>query len=76
MNSCVYQPLSTPVSPPLSSPVTTCIITCITNTRDIPGTLVKKPICKYAHGHIFGKRATKYAQGVFYRSLSRAVTGV
>ncbi len=23
-----------------------------------------------------GKRATKYAQGVFYRSLSRAVTGV
>ncbi len=42
----------------------------------IPGTPVKKPIRKYAHGRIFGKRATKYAQRVFYRSLSRAVTGV
>ncbi len=42
----------------------------------IPGTPVKKPIRKYARGRIFGKRATKYTQGVFYRSLSRAVTGV
>ncbi len=42
----------------------------------IPGPPVKKPIRKYAHGRIIGKRAPKYAQGVFYRSLSRAVTGV
>ncbi len=45
--------------------------------RVVPGIPVKKPIRKYAHGRIFGKRATKYgAQGVFYISLSRAVTGV
>ena len=44
--------------------------------KTVPGTPVEKPIRKYAHGRIFGKRATKYAQGVFYRSLSRAVTGV
>ncbi len=40
------------------------------------GTPVKKPFHKYTHGRIFGKRATKYAQGVLYRSLSRAVTVV
>ncbi len=27
-------------------------------------------------GVFFGKRATKYAQGVFYRSLSRPLTGL
>ncbi len=42
----------------------------------LPGTPIKKPIRKFAHGRIFGKRATKYAQVVFYTSLSRAVTGV
>ncbi len=58
----------------------TCTSTCMflykEQTCNIPGTPVKKPIRKYAHGRIFGKHATKYAQGVFYRSLSRAVTGV
>ncbi len=35
----------------------------------VPGTHGQKPIRKYAHGRIFGKSATKYAQGVFYKSL-------
>ena len=50
-----------------------CHTVPLSDIKAIPGTAVKKPIRKW---RIFGKRATKYAQGVFYRSLSRAVMGV